>query len=62
MILQKHESYPDDNAKKLCDWSQVLHNKWKKDIKITFDFFPLKFFRLKQKNRLRNPAFSPFFD
>lgn len=33
MTLQKHKSYPDDNVKKLCEWSQVLNNEWKKRYK-----------------------------
>lgn len=48
MTLQKHESYPDDNFKKLWEWSRVLQNEWEKRYKNYVWFFPLKFFKLKQ--------------
>lgn len=62
MTLQKHESYPDDNFKKLWEWSRVLHNEWKKRYKNYVGFLSFEVLQIKTEKSMKKSSFSPFID
>lgn len=59
MTLEKHESYPDDNFKKLWEWSQVLHNEWKKRYKNYVWFFEV--LQIETEKSIKKSSFFSFF-